>query len=574
MKEKMINILKNKKVISHTIIFLVTIYICIPLFSNNMDISRDDGIQHICRIIGTGDSIIEGNLFPVIMSGFCNGFGYSWNLFYSPLTAYLPLIFTIFISSYVVSLKLFMFFTMFLSGVFMYKLVYIISKSHKASVLSALIYITAPYHLTDLYNRIAIAELASFTFLPIVFIGVYNLINNKGKKGYYISIGAIGLILTHNVLAIYSAIFCFIYLIINYKKLQNKYILKSIVINFGIILLTTSFYWIPLLQHYFTTTYEVFIPGRMFQHNTLINSKLSISHLFSEEHYGMIFHIGIPTVIGILLLFIYRKEINKKYKKLLGIFLCFGLVSILMSLKYFPFESLPNIFKMIQFQWRMLEFSSFFLSIIAGIGIGIFVNTENKKSLIIIILLIITIYTPKLLKDSFNKVDIPFKEENYIKPVPVTPITGRVHAGCATFEYLPQKAFKNRNYIETRSQDVIVLEGNANIIDTHKENTNLSFNVENVVENTKLELPYIFYLGYNAKLEKEDGAIEDLKIEESDKGFCMITVPNIEKGNITVSYTGTALMKFSYILTLIGILILSYNIIILKTIKTTIDYNE
>ena len=51
----------------------------------------DDGIQHICRLMGTYQSLQEGQ--TKIMSNFCNGFGYSWNIFYSPLTALLPLIF-------------------------------------------------------------------------------------------------------------------------------------------------------------------------------------------------------------------------------------------------------------------------------------------------------------------------------------------------------------------------------------------------------------------------------------------------------------------------------------------------
>ena len=157
---------------SYFIILVVATFCCIPLFSKYMNIAIDDGIQHICRLIGTASSINEGQLFPVIMSEFCNGFGYSWNLFYSPLTAYIPLIFSLFTNSYVICLKLFIFLTMLLSGIFMYKLVYRITNNHIASVLSAIIYITTPYHLTDLYNRMAIAELASFMFLPIIFLGI------------------------------------------------------------------------------------------------------------------------------------------------------------------------------------------------------------------------------------------------------------------------------------------------------------------------------------------------------------------------------------------------------------------
>ena len=542
-------ILNNKKLLSYLIILFVSIFICIPLFSKYMDITRDDGIQHICRLIGTFNTLKEGNLFPFIMSDFCNGFGYSWNIFYSPLTAFLPLIFKIFCASFVVCLKLTMFFTMFLSGIFMYKLVYKISKSYKAGVISAIVYMSTPYHLTDLYSRIAIAELASFVFLPIVFIGMYDLFNKNTKQTYCITIGAIGLILSHNVMAVYTAIFCFIYLVANYKKLNNRKIVKSILINIGIILLCSSFYWLPLLEHYFATSYEVFMPERMFKDNTLIGSKLSLMDFFITKPYDMNFHIGLPIVIGIILAFLYRKNIKGRYKKVLQIFLIFGLVSILMSSKIFPFEYLPSALKMIQFTWRMMEFASFFLSVVCGIAITMFINGDSKKEASITMLLII--YITILLITSMTSVEIPFNEENYLTPKPITASTGRVHSGCASFEYLPQKALKNRAYIETRTNDVIVLDGNAKIDETHKKNTNLTFKVNEVQENTKLELPYIFYLGYSAKLEKQDGTNENLKIEESDNGFCMITLTNVTEGKISVSYTGTTLMKVSYALALL-----------------------
>lgn len=551
MKVKIRKLLKNNKILSYILIFFMALFVCIPLFSKYMNISADDGIQHICRIIGTDASLKEFKLFPVIMSGFCNGFGYSWNIFYSPLTAYLPLIFKIFTNSYVLSLKLFMFSCMLFSGIFMYKLVYRICKTHKAGVISAIIYMAAPYHLTDLYTRIAIAELASFVFLPILFIGMYDLINKDKKKTYCISIGAVGLILTHNVIAVYAAIFCAVYLLFYYKKLNNKVVIKNILINIGIILLCTSFYWIPLLEHYFTTTYEVFVPERMYKDNTLIGSKLSFLDLFITKPYGMNFHIGLPIIFGIVLAFIYRKRIKGRHAKLLNIFLGFGIVSIIIASKIFPFEYLPDTLKMIQFTWRMMEFAMFFLSIVSGITITMFIHKNKKKDTIVSTVLIA--YIALLVISQNTTIAIPFDEEKYLEPIPVTSQTGRVHAGCATFEYLPQKAFANREYIETRTQDVIVIEGEANITNQNKESTNLSFEFENAKGTLKFELPYIFYVGYNAKLTDEHNNIKDIKITESEKGFCMIEISNVEKGKIKIEYTGSMLMKISYVLTLIGI---------------------
>lgn len=89
-------------------IIIITIIVSIPLFSSNYNIYIDDGVQHICRMMGTYQSITEGQTFPVIMSNFCNGFGYSWNLFYSPITAYIPLILHFITNSFVLDIKIFM----------------------------------------------------------------------------------------------------------------------------------------------------------------------------------------------------------------------------------------------------------------------------------------------------------------------------------------------------------------------------------------------------------------------------------------------------------------------------------
>lgn len=553
MKNKIIDLLKNKKLINYAIIFIVALFTCIPLFSKNMNISNDDGIQHICRLIGTYSSLKEGKLFPVIISGFCNGFGYSWNIFYSPLTAYIPLIFKMFTPSFVMCLKLFMFLTMFLSGLFMYKFVYKISNNYKASIFSAIIYVISPYHLTDMYTRIAVAELASFVFLPIVFLGMYNLIHNE-RNSYYLSIGAVGLILTHNVISVYTTIFCFVYLLINYKNIKLKQI-GYILLNMILILLCTSFYWVPLIEHYLATSYEVFVQGRMYSNSTIIGSKLSILDLFANKPWGLNFHIGLPIILGIILFTIYFRKNKEEYKKDTIIFLIFGIISIIMTLKIFPFEYLPNIFKMLQFTWRMNEFACFFLSIVSGIAISIFIKEDNKKLYFTSIFIIMSWLILMLNTEVY--VDEQFDEGEYLSPIPVTKNTRRVHAGCATFEYLPTNAFKNRKYIEQRTDEVIVLEGRAKISEKNKNNKNLSFKIEDAKENTKLELPYIYYLGYSAVLEKEDGTTQNIIIEESNNGFCMISI-NSTEGKILISYTGTTLMKISYILTIIGIFTLIY----------------
>ena len=102
---------------NYIIILIFTIILSIPMMLNEFNVYGDDGVQHIARLMGTAQSISEGQIIPVIMSNFCNGFGYSWNIFYSPVTAYIPLIFSIFTSSFELMFKLFTILVVFLSGI-------------------------------------------------------------------------------------------------------------------------------------------------------------------------------------------------------------------------------------------------------------------------------------------------------------------------------------------------------------------------------------------------------------------------------------------------------------------------
>lgn len=69
---KIKKILKEENVINIIMLFIVSIIICIPLLSEKFNITYDDGVQHIARLMGTFQSLQEGQKFPVIMSNFCN----------------------------------------------------------------------------------------------------------------------------------------------------------------------------------------------------------------------------------------------------------------------------------------------------------------------------------------------------------------------------------------------------------------------------------------------------------------------------------------------------------------------
>ena len=547
----------KKRIVDFIIILIFSLFISIPLISKDINVYADDGIQHIARLMGTYQTITEGECPPVIMSNFCNGFGYSWNIFYSPLTAYIPLIFSIFTSSFELMLKLFMVLCSFLSGIAMYSFVKKVTNNRPAGLLASIIYIFAPYRLTDMYMRTAIAELASFIFLPILFHGMYNIFNSEEKsikKSLMLTLGAVGLILSHITMAMYAAIFCFIYLIINIKKLKDKQVLKMLGINILLILLFTSFYLLPMLEHKMATDYEVFMPGRMERTEELIRNKVDLIDLIYTKSGNFMFEIGLVTLIGLVLTLLAYKQVPKENKKIYWFSIISGFICIILSLRIFPFEKMPAVLKMIQFTFRLLEFSSFFFAFVASINYSLIIKNFRLRDVLVLSLLIVLLLIPYKNNLNYEK---EWSEDKLWPAVEVNENTGRVHAGCATFEYLPSKAYNNLDYIKNRENRVYILSGNATIENEQKDGTNMTFDISNVEADTIIELPYIYYLGYEMEVAKHDGQTEKIEIFESDNGFVAINVPETAT-KVTVKYTGTMLMKATYILsavTLVGVIL-------------------
>jgi hypothetical protein len=541
--KNLIKYCKEKEIINYILIIIASIIISIPLANKNLNIYRDDGIQHICRIIGTEQTLADKQFLPMIMSNLCNNFGYSWNIFYSPLTAYMSVVFRIFNFSYVNCLKLCMFVIVLLSGLTMYKFALRNTKNKKLATLASIIYILDPYRITDMYIRTALAELASFIFIPIVFEGLYIIVNEE-KKSYKLALGATGLILTHQVIAMYTAIICFVYLIVFFKKLKSKTVLKNIGVNLLFCILMTSFYWVGLLQHYLNTSYEVFVPGRMEREEVLIFYKAKFSQLFiTNSEQTMIYAIGLLSVIGLVLTPIAYKKIPEEYKKTYMFFLITGVILIGMTLSIFPFEKLPQALTMLQFTFRLFTFTSFFFAFVVATNFVILIKNFKTFDIVVLLTISILLLVPYKSKLDFN---LQENEERLINGVRVTENTGRVHAGMASMEYLPTKAFKNLKYIANRKDEVIVLDNDEAVIsDYTKQDSNMNCRISNINKETTIELPYIYYLGYRIYANGQE-----IKYAESDNGLIQINIA--KDAQIEVKYLGTNEMLISYAISIIS----------------------
>ena len=539
LKDKVKNIL---------VLLIVACIMCIPMLKDNLDVYYDDGIQHIARAFGSFEAMSKGVTFGNIIPNFSNGFGYSWNLFYGAFTTVGIIIFKVITGSYIVGYKIFAFVCLFLSGIFMYKFVKDVSDNHNVGLLAGSLYMMAPYHLTDLYVRNALAEFASFMFIPLVFLGLYNIVQKEGKS-WYLSLGAIGLIFTHNISALYTAILGLIYLLVNIKALKDKETWKLLGINALFIVMITLCFTLPMLEARFSADYRVYEDEAMATKESVLEQRLSIKRIFvTAAGDGFAFELGPYMIIMLAFSFMTIRIMKPEFRKDYLFFLIAGLVTLLMSTKLFPWQFMPKFLYIIQFPWRCMEFASFFLSIVCAINMGAVIKNYKFKDAIIIIV-IATVYVMAL--HGFVKYTdevSPIEDWNVGQ---VSGMNNECIAGMGRAEYLPTKAFENRFYVATREDKIYALKGKAVVDEEQKDGLNMSAKIETFGEDVSLELPYIYYPGYEVRA---DGEI--LKTYETENGFLGCDLPSGDDLTLEVAYRGTDNSKGATIISVLVTLLL------------------
>ena len=347
-----------------------------------------------------------------------------------------------------------------------------------------------------------------------------------------------------------------LFVLFNIKKLYDrsigKNIAKYLIINGVFIILISLFFYVPLFEHKNATEYVAFarennksgfLEHRLYPYQLIFGkNQFEWDYKLSENktNENMSFSIGLPIIVALLLTPVTLNKIEKKYRSLYIFTLCLGFIFALMSTTLFPWEYISLVPVVIQFPWRLLLTSTFAFSIIAGVNIFINIpNISNKN--IYIFLLIVMMSSGNFISNVVN-FDTEFSIEHLYNDDKLD------DDQCAAYEYLPKKAYNNLEYVIQRNSNVIIIEGNADILNEQKDGSKMSFIISNN-NGVSLELPFIYYLGYEIKLNEKN-----IDYKESENGFIEIYIPESENGKLDVVYRGTLFEKTSVIISIIGVL--------------------
>jgi 4-amino-4-deoxy-L-arabinose transferase-like glycosyltransferase len=550
------------------IIFVFSLLAVLPLFHAGFFPIHDN--TQVSRVYEMTKALRDG-MFPVRWSqdlGY--GFGYPIFNFYDPFPYYVGGFIGIFGADALLSTKIMMVLGIIFSSFSMY----LLAKEfwgRWGGVLSALFYIYAPYHAVDVYVRGDVAEFWAYAFLPLVFYGLWK-IYKEGKWRYVVITGLsyTGIIISHNLTALMSSPFIFLFMLYLFVKVNNKkqkyYFLVSLILG----ILISAFYSLPtILEMNYTNVLSQIGGGASFSDHFVCLPQLWTSPWgYGGSAPGCVdgvsfmigkYHIISAVIILILsITIIFSKKFNKNFlaekEKLSIIIITFVgfLFSIFFTLEVSrPIWELVKPMEFIQYPWRFLIMAVFFASFIAG-AIFLWINKLIKNNLAIYVLGIVLSFLIVIVSAKFfvPQKFLPNSPENYTNNYALSWTSSRI-----SDEYMP------RNFQKPKNSSEVASFSNLNSEDLKLETINQKTQEINIkyraIKNMQILLPLAYFPSWKAFI---DG--NNINVYEGKKGIYV----NLTQGthNLRIIFIQTPFELLGNVVSLASILVLFIGIIYFK----------
>ncbi|PKO13884.1 MAG: hypothetical protein CVU39_16890 [Chloroflexi bacterium HGW-Chloroflexi-10] len=548
-------------------VLCIAVLVLLPFLNPEQVVRGHDTEVHLARIVGFVETIKTGQIPAKVYTNMLNGMGYGWGIFYPPLSVMIPAIPLGLGFDLANSYKLFLLFCTVFSGLFMYQFVFDISGSRLQAALTSIFYLASPYFLTDLIMRGAVGEQLIFVFLPLIFRGTYSLLYGNQKKYLLIAVGFGGLALSHVIGLALVVLLMAVFLLLNIKKILNRTVFAKLIFAAILAIFSSASFLVPLFENIISTDY--WVENQTHAEDNFLYAVYPSQILGSTFTTFWAQPLGnldeMPQSIGLIssliilsgLLVLPKLRVQPNGFFYFSIFIILVL-SVWMCTIFFPWQKLSWLV-FIQFPWRILGIASFASSILAAWILIMLMDKMDANILLIIFTIISIVYISPFLDFGSTEEGVYFKPyyrnydwHSYLE----NEAWGYNRTFIGGGEYYPAKLYVTN--IRERGTDIKVLEGSTDI-DAVIRGSKLSFRFKNN-QNAVLELPFAYYVGYQAKITASNGVIYKVIPTESIIGMVSIPINGIKEGTVEVVYRGSLIGQTSFWLSFVtwfGILGLS-----------------
>ena len=553
---KKIKIYLKENSIFLLLLLIISIAVVLPLWITHRIIIFSDFSFHASRVEEIANNLANGNIFTFIATKTFHHSGVATFLFYPSIFLYPWAFFSIFtnpINAFYLWYLLVTIFTFWIA----YQCMLSFSNNKNQSFIFSLLYTLVPYRLY--LGTSVFGEFLAFTFLPIVFLGVYKILFEKdGNIQWWILSIGLSLVGYSHLLSVFLSIqfLIIIFIFALFTKKINKKRLLSLLKSAALTLVLVFFEIIPFLQSF----KNIYSPNQGLAFTTKAQDFVVSSFTNLEGNSSIGFILLVVLFVGYFLL----RDWTYKLIYFLGILSCALATSI------FPwriFASSP--LSVIQLTFRYLSYASLFLSAVGSkILIKLWINSKTKSLVALFSLFAIffalLVSKPNIVNlRNFSSQDMISKKSIHpVKTIPLTTVVDKKNYKrifnysviYGEHDYYPNQAV-SRKSIKSILNNKLLVNGENTNYKLHTYPNYLLYTIE-LKKNSSVDLPA---LSYNGTFVKVNGAIKHYKT--SNRGTVKI---NLRKGQnqIKIGYRPWIVYYIAVMVAVITWLGLLYSFII------------
>jgi hypothetical protein len=375
---------------------LAVLALCLPavgaLFHPGFFPSHD-GEWMVIRLSDFHRSFVSGQI-PVRWAARLNyGFGYPVFNFLYPFSLYLGEGLYFFSGSFVNAIKLVFILSFLFSGVLMYLWIREVW-GEWPGLISALVYVYAPYRFLDVYVRGSLGEATAFIFPPLIFWSAGRLVKKWSFSSLFIGgLAFAGLVTSHNTMAM---LFTFVFVgLIGCQWLlfrRNKALWRQLAI-FLLGLVLSCFFWLPALYDkkdvlldqvtvsnfflHFPTLFQLLVPRWGYGPSLPLSDQDTLS--FQVGGFNLAIFIISAVIFGLKLWQTSKKKnfLEKNFQTFYFLLVFAASFFFMLEVSAWIWRFIP-IDNLIQFPWRLLSLTTFSSAVLAGALISVLASCLIK----------------------------------------------------------------------------------------------------------------------------------------------------------------------------------------------------
>jgi len=361
------------------LVLAISVFAWAPLIGPPYFLNAHDAPHSLFFFNQFDQAIRDGVLYPRWGVDFALGYGYPLFNIYSSLAFYVAEVFHLLGASLTGAVKLTYVLGFLLSGLTMYAFGKRVLNP-QAGVVAAVIYMFVPYRLLDIYVRCAFAEFCAYSFLPLILLLFYELVERRSARSLVLAaLAYAALFLTHAATA-----FVFTLLLAPYvafllaAKVRSGWgtMLRSAPLAVGAALYALALAAVFLLPMIVEKGYIVesqWTQGSFGYETHFVYPSQLLSPYWGYGYAGeglqdeMSLQLGLAattlTVVGVL--WTLRKQASGRGQT--AFFLCVSIVIILAMMPAAnPVWELLPLAAFVQFPWRLLGLAALTMSFLGG----------------------------------------------------------------------------------------------------------------------------------------------------------------------------------------------------------------